>query len=683
MSAERVLTVENLRVDFETRRGPARAVDGVSLSIDRGEVLGVVGESGSGKSVSALAIMRLVAYPGRVVAGRIDLNGRNVLELSSSEVRELRGKDVAMIFQDPGTTLNPVLRIGDQMTEVLRYRGGMGRREADARAQELLETVQLPEARKRLRMYPHELSGGMQQRVVIAIALALRPRLLLADEPTTALDVTVQAGILDLIDHIRDETRSATMMISHDIGVINQTSDRVAVMYAGKIVESGRTADVIGRPAHPYTQGLLGAVPRVEDCPASALMPIAGGVPDIVKLPSGCSFHPRCPFAMEVCRTVEPTMSVVGDEHVVSCHLFDASASAGSRPLVAEPKRRPASPAREDGESAKDSLQADPILRVENLVKDFPARRNSGLLVRRQTLRAVDRVSFTVGRGEALGLVGETGCGKSTTARMIMGLIKPTSGQVVLDGVDLDVLPRAQLIERRRLLQMVFQNAYASLDPRWTVERLVAEPLEIHEGLSRDQREERVLGLLSTVAMGRNHLGRYPHQLSGGQRQRVAIARATALDARLLVADEPVSSLDVSVQAQILELLLQLKEELGLAMLLISHNLAVVNYLCERVAVMYAGQIVEYGKASRVLHAPRHPYTQLLIASIPDPTVKASRKRLPASGDPPLQSATGQNCPFHNRCPHAREICRTQAPPEVPVSADQVARCHLVASGEL
>jgi peptide/nickel transport system ATP-binding protein len=682
-ASDHVLRIEDLRVEFQTRRGPAVAVDGISLHIDRGEVLGVVGESGCGKSVTALSVLQLLDYPGRIASGRIELAGQNLLEFGPRKMREVRGKRVAMIFQDPSTTLNPVFRIGDQITDVLKYHGGAGRREGKRRAAELLDMVGIPSPGKRLAQYPHQMSGGMQQRVVIAIALALKPELLLADEPTTALDVTIQAEILDLIARLQDETGTATMMITHDVGVVAQTCDRVAVMYAGKIIETGRVADVIERPAHPYTVGLIDAVPRLASTKAGGLRSIAGSVPDIVHLPSGCRFHPRCPHAMDICTTVEPHPVEARHGQTVACHLYsngsnsDQASFGGDRlrtTIIESPMPRATS-----AEPA-----ASPLLRVERLVKEFPAGwQRSGTIPRRRSLRAVDEVSFEIGPGEALGLVGESGCGKSTTARIVMRLYEPTSGHVFLEGVNLTDLSRAQLFERRRLFQMVFQNPYASLDPRWTVERVVGEPLDVHDALSRAERGDRVLGLLSSVSLGGLHLNRYPHQLSGGQRQRVAIARALALNARLLVADEPVSSLDVSIQAQILELLTQLKEELGLSLLFISHNLAVVNYLCERVAVMYAGQIVETGRAEDVLRSPRHPYTKVLVSSIPEPTLDSRRERIIASGDVPLTVDGRSYCPFHTRCPWAREICREQAPPDVAVGNGQVARCHLVASGEL
>jgi peptide/nickel transport system ATP-binding protein len=682
-AAEHVLRIDDLRVEFQTRRGPALAVDGVGLHIDRGEVLGLVGESGCGKSVTALSVLQLVDYPGRIASGRVELAGQNLLELTPRDMRKVRGRRVAMIFQDPSTTLNPVFRIGDQITDVLRYHGNLRRGEGKRRAAELLSMVGIPSPEERLAQYPHQMSGGMQQRVVIAIALALKPQLLLADEPTTALDVTIQAEILDLIERLQQETGTATMMITHDVGVVAQTCDRVAVMYAGKIVETGSVADVIEHPAHPYTVGLISAVPRLENAEARGLRSIAGGVPDIVNLPTGCRFHPRCPYVMDICRTVEPPTVEWRRGHTVACHLFSDSSNGEptSRSVKTEVSTQRLERQQTRGTSAEPT---PPLLRVEGLVKEFPAGwQRNGHIPHRRSLRAVDEISFEIGPGEALGLVGESGCGKSTTARVVMRLHEPTSGHVFLEGVDLTALSRAQLFERRRLFQMVFQNPYASLDPRWTVERVVAEPLDVHDALSRAERSERVLGLLSSVSLGSLHLNRYPHQLSGGQRQRVAIARALALNARLLVADEPVSSLDVSIQAQILELLLQLKEELGLSLLFISHNLAVVNYLCERVAVMYAGQIVETGRSDDVLRTPRHPYTQVLVSSIPDPSVHSNRQRIIATGEPPSLLERANNCPFHTRCPHVREICRVQAPPEVAAGPGRTARCHLIASGEL
>jgi peptide/nickel transport system ATP-binding protein len=704
-----VLSVQDLRVEFATRRGPAVAVDGVSLEIARGEVLGLVGESGCGKSVTALSVLRLIGHPGRIVGGRIELSGQDVLALSEREMRRIRGNRVSMIFQDPASTLNPVFRIGDQITEGLEHHGVYRGEAARERAAELLELVGIPSPRKRLRQYPHQLSGGMQQRVVIAIALALRPELLLADEPTTALDVTIQAEILDLLERLQEETGTGSLMITHDIGVVAKTCDRVAVMYAGRIVEDGSVSDVLEQPAHPYTIGLIGAVPRLERRNGERLHPIAGGIPDLVHLPSGCRFHPRCPYAMEICGRLEPELREWRAGHRVACHLYEETSAKTGVPIPAPTQlsapalgRHPPSierradahstPVSEEAFAAERSQTAfarssdpsAPLLRAEGLVKDFPSgwQWERGL-PRQRFLRAVDNVSFEIRPGEALGLVGESGCGKSTTARLVMRLYEPTAGHVYLEGVDLTALAPAQLFERRRLFQMVFQNPYSSLDPRWTVERLISEPLDVHEALSRAERKDRVLGLVSSVSLGQLHLARYPHQLSGGQRQRVAIARALALNARLLVADEPVSSLDVSIQAQILELLSALKEELGLSLLFISHNLAVVNYLCEQVAVMYAGEIIEQGPTGDVLSSPRHPYTQVLLSSVLAPSIRSTRERIVAAGEPPSLSRRATNCPFHTRCPHAREVCRTETPPEVAVGDGHTARCHLIASGDL
>ncbi len=714
-AAQRILTVDDLRVEFRTKRGPALAVDGISLHIDRGEVLGVVGESGCGKSVTALSIMRLIDYPGRIVAGRIDLAGTDVLALPAGQMQHLRGERVSMIFQDPTTTLNPVLRIGDQIVEVLSHHRRLGRKEARERATALLQMVGIPSPRTRLGQYPHQMSGGMLQRVVIAIALALEPQLLLADEPTTALDVTIQAEILDVIQRLQQEKGTAMMLITHDIGVVAQVCHRVAVMYAGKIVESGTVSDVVESPAHPYTIGLIRAVPRLAAHRGEELEAITGSVPDIVAPPAGCRFHPRCRHAMDVCRAVEPAAVEWRPGHTVACHLYaahdsgnplrpvrePASGLASARrlsPMGGTPASTPAAAAastngnggsriavaRTAALASAENGATEPLLRVEDLTKQFPAGFEwVGGLPRRRVLTAVNGISFEIGHGEAFGLVGESGCGKSTTARVVMRLYEPTAGRILLNGEDLARLPAPQLFERRRLFQMVFQNPYASLDPRWTVERLIAEPLDVHEALSRAERQERVLGLLSAVSLGAPHRRRYPHQLSGGQRQRVAIARALALNTRLLVADEPVSALDVSIQAQILNLLIRLKEQLNLSLLFISHNLAVVHYLCERVGVMYAGKIVETGPVEEVLRAPRHPYTRVLVSSVPEPTVQARRERIITIGDLPSLLEPAHNCPFHTRCPHAREICRTSPPPPVAVGAGHTASCHLVASGEL
>ena len=676
-----VLEFENLQVEFETRRGRAVAVDGVSLAIQSGEIFGLVGESGSGKSTLALSVLRLIDPPGRIVSGRIELRGQNLLDLSPAEMQQIRGKRVSMILQDPASTLNPVLRIGEQITEVLSYHGGGRGRAAITRAAELLDLVGISSPPRRLDQYPHQLSGGMQQRVVIAIALALEPELLLADEPTSALDVTIQADILDLIEVLQQQTAMATMLITHDFGVVARLCSRVAVMYAGKIVEIGSVGDVLARPAHPYTVGLIGAAPRLGGR-GERLRPVPGVPPNLVHPPDGCRFHPRCAHTMEICRRVEPPLLQLGATKTVACHLYPGSLVAQTGVLVAA---EPAWPDVQGATAPEPSAEsAMPLLRVTELTKDFPAGgRWQGGIRRRLSLRAVDGVSFDIGSGEALGLVGESGSGKSTIARLVMRLHEPTSGRILLDGTDLTELRPTELVERRRLFQIVFQNPYTSLDPRWTVERLIGEPLDVHEALTRADRGERILGLLTSVSLDRVHLHRYPHQLSGGQRQRAALARALALNTRLLVADEPLSSLDVSIQAQILELLSRLKDELGLSLLFITHDLAVAERLCERVAVLYAGQIVEVGRTEEVLRNPRHPYTQTLLSSVLSPSVGGRPRRIRAGGEPPTLFESPSNCPFHTRCPHALPICRTLRPPEVSVGNGRVARCHLVASEEL
>jgi glutathione transport system ATP-binding protein len=574
MDAQRLLEVDGLAVEFRTIDGVVRAVDGVSWHVDKGETLAVVGESGSGKSVSALSVMRLAELGGgRLVEGAVRFRRKDgsVLDLAGAApavLREIRGNEISMIFQEPMTSLNPVLTVGEQIGEAIVLHQGRSRREARRIALEMLERVRIPEAERRLDSYPHQLSGGMRQRAMIAMALACRPALLIADEPTTALDVTIQAQILDLIKLLQREIGMAVLFITHDMGVVAEMADRVVVMWRGRKVEEGPVGRVFEAPEHPYTRALLAAVPRLG------------------------SMRGRTRPAR-----------------------FDRPEDA---PAEAPPASPPAGP-----------RAGDPLLVVEGLTTRFPI--GGGLFGRpRGAVHAVEGVSFELGRGETLALVGESGCGKSTTARTILRLQEPTRGQVRFAGRDITALDRRALEPVRRRVQMIFQDPYASLNPRLPALRLVGEPLRIH-GLARGSAlEDRVAALLRRVGLETGHLRRYPHEFSGGQRQRLCIARALALEPELIVADEPLSALDVSIQAQIVNLLIDLQEELGLSYLFVSHDLAVVERIAHRVAVMYLGRIVEIGPRAAIFEDPRHPYTRKLLAAVPvaDPARRRTELRL-------------------------------------------------------
>lgn len=605
-----LLEVSDLRVSFPGEEGRVDAVRGVNYTVADGEVLAIVGESGSGKSVSSLAVIGLLPEQARV-QGSIRLRGRELLGLGDKPMSQLRGSSISMVFQDPLSALTPVYRVGDQVAEALLAHGSMGRKEAGERAIELLELVGIPDARTRAKAFPHEFSGGMRQRVVIAMAIANDPALIICDEPTTALDVTVQKQILDLLRKARDITGAGVIMITHDMGIAATIADRVAVMYAGKVVETAPVAELFTAPRMPYTVGLLGSIPRMDGPPRSPLIPIVGTPPAMHALPQGCSFAPRCPVAIDDCTAAEPPLEKVAPRHSVACIR---TAEIGSAQLFdAYRKEIPAPPTPE-------SVDSDVVLRVTDLVKTFPL--TSGVVLRRKTgeVRAVDGISFDVRAGRTLALVGESGSGKSTTLSQIMDLVRPQSGSIEVLGNDVATLTKARTREIRRKMQIVFQDPSASLDPRLPIFDALAEPLRI-DGRSREEVNRRVPELLRQVGLRPEHAERYPADFSGGQKQRVSIARALALDPQLLVLDEPVSSLDVSIQAGVLNLLRDLQAERGLSYLFVSHDLSVVRNLAHDIAVMLRGKIVESGPAEQIFADPRHEYTRALIAAVPEPVV--------------------------------------------------------------
>ncbi|MFD3747088.1 dipeptide ABC transporter ATP-binding protein [Nocardia sp. NPDC058633] len=607
-----LLEVTDLRVSFPGEEGRVEAVRGVNYTVADGEVLAIVGESGSGKSVSSLAVIGLLPDQARV-QGSVRLRGRELLGLGDKQMSKLRGSSISMVFQDPLSALTPVYRVGDQIAEALLAHGKMSRKEAGERAVELLELVGIADARARSRAFPHEFSGGMRQRVVIAMAIANDPALIICDEPTTALDVTVQAQILDLLRKARDITGAGVIMITHDMGIAATVADRVAVMYAGKVVETAPVAELFAAPRMPYTVGLLGSIPRMDGPPRTPLIPILGAPPAMHALPPGCSFAPRCPVTIDDCTAAEPPLEKVSPGHSVACIR---TAEVGTHELFEAYRQKiptPAHPDRTDDEV---------VLRVTDLVKVFPL--TSGVLLRRRTgeVRAVDGINFSVRAGRTLALVGESGSGKSTTLSQIMDLARPQSGSIEVLGHDVATLTKSGIREIRRKMQIVFQDPSASLDPRLPIFDVLAEPLRI-DGRSREEVNRRVPELLRQVGLRPEHADRYPSDFSGGQKQRISIARALALDTRLLVLDEPVSSLDVSIQAGVLNLLRDLQAEHGLSYLFVSHDLSVVRNLAHDIAVMLQGKIVESGPAERIFADPQHEYTRSLIAAVPEPVVSS------------------------------------------------------------
>jgi peptide/nickel transport system ATP-binding protein len=601
-----LIAVNDLTVEFDTAEGTIRAVDGVSFELAAGEVLAVIGESGSGKTVSAemlLGLQRDVA--GCTTTGSVLYRGRDLVTVDAKEIREIRGREISMVFQDPVAALNPVMSIGAQMGELLRTRNGMSRGEAWERSVELLDQVGLPSPEARLKDYPFQLSGGMCQRVMNSLAVALEPAVLVADEATTALDVTVQAEVLRLLRELRDRTSMAMVFISHDLAVASEIADRIAVMYSGRVVEMGPAREIVANPRHPYTRALLASTPNTSQT-SDRLMSIIGSPPNPARRPSGCSFHPRCAHALAECRDHVPPERTFGSAHRAECHLPEGvppvtGSSAGAR---AQPARR-AQPASDD----------DAILVATELRREFVRANAKG---RHETFVAVDGVSFELRERETLAIVGESGSGKTTVARMIGRLLAPSDGSVRFRGDDMWNLSGPSLREFRRHIQMVFQDPLSSLNPRMTIGDTIREPWIVNKvGMSKVEQTKAVDGLLADVGLRSRDAARWPREFSGGQRQRIAIARALAMKPAIVICDEPVSALDVSVQAQILNLLRDLQEQYAMSYLFISHDLAVVRQMAQRVAVMQLGKVVEIGAADDVYARPQHPYTRRLLDAIP------------------------------------------------------------------
>ncbi len=666
-----LLHVRDLKTYFHTKEGPAKAVDGVSFDIEAGETVALVGESGCGKSMTALSILQLVPQPaGYHPSGSIEFLGQDLMRLPEMEKRKLRGSAISMIFQEPMTALNPVFTVGYQLTEPLLQHQGLTRVEAERKAVELLGQVHIPDPEQRVREYPHQLSGGMKQRVMIAMAMACEPKLLIADEPTTALDVTIQAQILDLMKELQRKKGTAILLITHDLGVVAETADRVAIMYAGRIVEMAPCKQLLANPAHPYTVKLLQSLPS-GDQRNRALQTIEGRVPSPQQYPPGCRFADRCHMVHPPCRTIDPALLPVETHHTAACILYDEQLQ-GRKVSPSEawitPPQRP---------HLSEQYTDEPFIRLAGLKVYFPIRR--GLLKRVVGyVKAVDGVDLEMHKGRTLALVGESGCGKSTLGKALLQLIRPTAGEVTVDGVSISALDRETLHPYRRKLQVIFQDPYSSLNQRMMVGEIVMEGMSVHGiGRNRAEREERVKAILSQVGLGPEVIYRYPHEFSGGQRQRIGIARCLAVEPEFIVCDEATSALDVSVQAQILNLLERLQADLGLTYLFITHNLGVVEYLADEVAVMYLGRIVEKGKTEEVFGSPKHPYTQALLSAIPklDPITGAEKIRL--SGDVPSPVNPPSGCHFHTRCPYVMPRCLGEYPPAYSQSDTHTVKCFL------
>ncbi|HEY5978946.1 MAG TPA: ABC transporter ATP-binding protein [Microlunatus sp.] len=676
-----VLEVRDLHVTFPSEAGPVRAVRGLDFTLAAGETMAIVGESGSGKSVTSLAIMGLHPSAAKIT-GSIRLHGDELLGRSDEAMSALRGDELAMIFQDPLSALTPVYTIGDQIVETMQVHQAISRADAMNRAIELLDLVGIPNPAVRVKSFPHEFSGGMRQRAMIAMAIANDPDVIIADEPTTALDVTIQAQVLEVLKRAQQETGAAVIMITHDLGVVAGIADRVTVMYAGRPVEQGSVDEIFSSPRMPYTIGLLGAVPRLDAKDKEALATLEGNPPSVVNLPQGCPFAPRCPMVTDLCRVEEPPLARTEQaEHLAAC-LY-SSRIAQEKLDYADIFPVPAIPSAPIERIPRE--QRTTVLQLRDMARHYPLLKGAVFRRRIGTVYAVDGIDLDVKEGETLGLVGESGCGKSTTLLEILNLKPPTDGSIAVLGRDVATLTKQDRQQLRRDLQVVFQDPMASLDPRMPVFDLIAEPLGVFK-YSRTAIEARVDELLRLVGLEPSFASRYPQQFSGGQRQRIGIARALALEPKVIVLDEPVSALDVSIQAGVINLLDELKVKLNLSYLFVAHDLAVIRHIADRVAVMYLGKIVEIGDVAGVYDHPTHPYTQALLSAIPipDPVKERSRTRILLSGDLPSPANPPSGCTFRTRCfkigtltETQRQRCVSEMPALLPVlGGDHRSACH-------
>ncbi len=666
--SEPLLQIKNLKTWLGNRDDPVKAVDGVDLDINRGETFALLGESGCGKSMTALSMMRLLPASGRIVDGSIRLGATEILDLPEEAMRKERGGRMGMIFQEPMTSLNPVLTIGDQIAESVKVHDPAAKSAINARVLELLNAVGIPDPQRRMREYPHQLSGGMKQRVMIAIALAGKPELLIADEPTTALDVTIQAQVLKLLKDIQQEGDMAIMLITHDLGVVSEVADRVAVMYAGQIVEVATRDQFFSDPQHPYSHKLFDSLPG-KARRGQPLAVIKGFVPNLNQEFKGCRFADRCEEVMDICHQQIPQWTTIGATQGVRCHLQDAALA----PLVNH--NRGQTPVSQNDKNQGQPNIVKSLLKVNDLKVHFPIHKG----VLRRTVghvKAVDGVSMDITTGHTLALVGESGCGKTTVGKGILQLIRPTSGSANFAGDELTKIKGEALRKRRSDMQIIFQDPMASMNPRMLVGDIIAEGMQAQGiGKNRQERNERVAELLDKVGLSADVATRYPHEFSGGQRQRICVARALAVDPMLIVCDEPTSALDVSVQAQILNLLKDLQQEMGLSYLFITHNISVVAYLAHNVAVMYLGRIVEQGTVQEVLESPQHPYTKALLSAVPEVDQASKREVIRLEGDMPSPANPPAGCHFHPRCPEAMPECQQEYPPALQLSDTRLVSC--------
>ncbi len=651
--------IRNIQTCFRTDGKNVKAVDGVSMYLDRGEIIGIVGESGSGKSVTMMSMLQLISSPGKITGGEVYLDGfeGNMLDYGphSEEMRTMRGGRVSMIFQEPMTSLNPVLTIGYQIQENIMLHLHLSKEDARTRTIEMMKMVNIPDAEERFDYYPQQFSGGMRQRIMIAMAMSSQPDILVADEATTALDVTTQAQLLEMMRDIAKKTGTAVIIVTHNLGVVARFAERIYVMYAGSVVETAESRALFKSPEHPYTRALLRAIPRLDDPKDRVLIPIDGLPPNPATRPDYCPFYDRCEYRMDSCKTQKkPVLNEVGPGHFSACLLSEEEKARKARMIASKEQRK----------APESHILEESCLQVENVRKYFPVYR--GLLRKKiGEVKAIEDITFHARKGETLGIVGESGCGKTTLARCIMRVYKPEEGHIEFSGTDISRLSERQMLPYRPRMAMIFQDPFSSLDPRQTAESIVGESLKLHHLVkNREEYDQRVDELFRIVGLDPELKFRVPHEFSGGQRQRIGIARALSTRPDLIICDEPISALDVSIQAQIINLLEDLQSRLGLTYLFIAHDLAVVKHISDRILVMYLGRIVEIAPCEELYEHALHPYTKALLGAVPvaDPEIEHARERVPIYGEVPSLSRRPSGCPFHDRCPQASDRCRKEVP---------------------